>query len=70
MSWVDISKRTLDFVLYLDMEYFKNYKIENSLEEIYSFIELIKLEACKVSNTIFCAESTGIYGHFLEVLAT
>ncbi|WP_313491938.1 MULTISPECIES: transposase [Sphingobacterium] len=67
---VDISKKTLDLALFFDGEYAESFKIENTPESILAFEKQIKSLDCKVSNTIFCAEDTGVYGTFLKRFAT
>lgn len=63
---IDISKKTLDLALYLDFEYAESFKIDNTPEAILDFITHIKKLNCKISNTVLCAEETGIYGTFLK----
>lgn len=67
---IDISKKTLDLALFFDGEYAESFKIDNAPEEILIFEKQIKTLGCKISNTIFCAEETGIYGTFLKRFAT
>lgn len=66
---IDISKKTLDLALLLDGEYTESFKIQNNPEDIKEFEKLIKKIGCKMSNTIFCAEETGLYGEFLKQFA-
>ncbi len=67
---IDISKKTLDLALFLDGEFSESFKIDNTPESILQFEKHIKTFDCKVSNTIFCAEDTGVYGTFLKRFAT
>lgn len=63
---IDISKKTLDLALFFDGEYAESFKILNTPEDILEFEKHVKTLGCKLSNTIFCAEETGIYGTFLK----
>lgn len=67
---IDISKKTLDLALFFDGEYAESFKIDNTPESILEFEKHIKTLDCKISNTIFCAEETGVYGTFLKRFAT
>lgn len=67
---IDISKKTLDLALFFDGEYAESFKIDNTPESILEFEKHLKTLDCKVSNSIFCAEETGIYGTFLKRFAT
>jgi transposase len=63
---IDISKKTLDLALFWEGEYSESFKIDNNPEAISIFEKDIRTLGCKVSNTIFCAEETGVYGEFLK----
>lgn len=63
---IDISKKTLDLALFWEGEYAESFKIDNDPKAIKVFEEHIRALGCKVSNTVFCAEDTGVYAEFLK----
>lgn len=67
---IDISKLTLDFALNINGSLVYYHEIENTKPAIKKFIQYLK-KSFKVdfSNTVFCLEHTGCYGHrILDVL--
>lgn len=67
---VDISKLTMDIAILNSGELIATFKIENSETSVKSFVKILKtVYRCKNTNTVCCAENTGLYTlHLANVL--
>ena len=67
---VDISKLTMDIAILNSGELIATFKIENSETSVKSFVKILKtVYRCKSTNTVCCAENTGLYTlHLANVL--
>ena len=63
---VDVSKVELDFAVMHLNEFLFHHECKNEKESVISFISRLKeIPRFRLSKTIFCMESTGIYGNIL-----
>lgn len=66
---IDVSKKTLDIsVLNTEHQILVYEKIDNSSKSIKSFIKKLKNTKIDLTKTLFCAEFTGIYSNYIQLV--